>query len=96
MRFTIFDLKINCIFVTQPNQILLAMTLLTNSPVFLVSTQQLSVVLIITAVVFIFFIGAAVIKMYRLKKENKKLFESEELKSDVDNAYKDFTDGHLY
>ncbi|OIQ29087.1 MAG: hypothetical protein BM564_07715 [Bacteroidetes bacterium MedPE-SWsnd-G2] len=72
------------------------MALLMSSSIFLVSTQQLSVVLIITAVIFIFFIGAAVIKMYRLKRENKKLVETDELKKDIDDAYKDFTDGHLY
>ncbi len=62
----------------------------------LVSTTLLTVVLIITAAVFMFFIVVAVIKMRKLKAENKKLIEMESLKNDVEESYKDFTNGHLY
>jgi hypothetical protein len=53
-------------------------------------------VLIITAAVFLVFIVIAIIKMYKLKAENKRLLESDAFKTDVDESYKDFTDGHLY
>ena len=62
----------------------------------MVSTQQLTMVLLITAGVFLLFIVIAVIKMYKLKAENKRLTEMDAYKSDVDTSYKDFTDGHLY
>ncbi|TXE10869.1 hypothetical protein ES711_02910 [Gelidibacter salicanalis] len=66
-----------------------------NRPL-LVSTEQLTVVLLITAAVFLFFIAIAVIKMYKLKAENKRLTESDAFKAEVDEGYKDFTEGHLY
>lgn len=61
-----------------------------------VSTNQLTIVLLITAGIFLFFIALAVIKMYKLKAENKRLIESDLFKAQVDESYKDFTDGHLY
>lgn len=67
------------------------------SPINLVvSTAQLTVVLIITAAVFLFFIVIAIIKMYKLKAENKRLVNSDSYKTEVDKVYKDFTEGHLY
>ncbi|WP_299390707.1 hypothetical protein [uncultured Gelidibacter sp.] len=62
----------------------------------MVSTEQLTVVLLITAAIFLFFIAIAVIKMYKLKAENKRLTESDAFKAKVDEGYKDFTEGHLY
>ena len=62
----------------------------------MVSTSQLTIVLIVTASVFLVFIVIAVIKTYKLNAENKKLTEMDNLKSDDDDSYKDFTDGHLY
>jgi hypothetical protein len=62
----------------------------------LVSTRQLTIILIVTASVFLVFIVIAVIKMYKLKAENKRLTEMDNLKSEIDESYKDFTDGHLY
>lgn len=62
----------------------------------MVSTAQLTVVLLITAGVFLFFIALAVIKMYKLKAENKRLTASDAFKAHVDESYKDFTDSHLY
>ena len=61
-----------------------------------VSTEQLTMVLLITAGVFLFFIALAVIKMYKLKAENKRLTASDAFKAEVDEGYKDFTEGHLY
>ncbi len=61
-----------------------------------VSTMQLTIVLIVTATIFLIFIVIAIIKMYKLKAENKRLLESDAFKNDVDESYKDFTDGHLY
>ena len=62
----------------------------------IVSTMELTIVLIVTAAVFLVFIVIAIIKMYKLKAENKRLLESDAFKTDVDESYKDFTDGHLY
>ncbi len=62
----------------------------------LVSTEQLTIVLLLTAGVFLIFIALAIIKMYKLKAENKRLSDSEAFKAQVDESYKDFTDGHLY
>lgn len=62
----------------------------------IVSTMQLTIVLIVTAAIFLVFIVIAIIKMYKLKAENKRLLESDAFKNDVDESYKDFTDGHLY
>ena len=61
----------------------------------LVSTTQLTIVLIITAIIFAFFIGIAVFKMYKLKTENKRLMDKSKYKSKIEE-YKDFTEGHLY
>lgn len=62
----------------------------------IVSTMQLTIVLIVTAAIFLVFIVIAIIKMYKLKAENKRLLESDAFKNDVDESYKDFTDSHLY
>lgn len=62
----------------------------------LVSTEHLTIVLLITAGVFLLFIALAIIKMYKLKAENKRLTDSDAFKAQVDESYKDFTDGHLY
>ena len=62
----------------------------------MVSTSQLTIVLIVTASVFLVFIVIAVIKTYKLNAENKRLTEMDNLKSEEDESYKDFTDGHLY
>lgn len=71
--------------------------ILFNIPlVSVVSTAQLTIVLLITAGIFLVFIALAVIKMYKLKAENKRLTESDAFKAEVDEGYKDFTDGHLY
>ncbi|TXE17309.1 hypothetical protein ES692_10010 [Psychroserpens burtonensis] len=66
------------------------------SNISLVSTMQLTIVLIVTASIFLVFIAVAIIKMYKLKAENKKLLDSSFYKSDVEKSYQDFTESHLY
>lgn len=61
----------------------------------IVTTTELTMILIAVATIFLVFIIIAVVKMYRLKAENKKLMETNAFK-DVDESYKDFTGGHLY
>jgi uncharacterized membrane protein YkgB len=61
-----------------------------------VSTEQLTMILIVTASVFLIFIVIAIVKMYKLKAENKKLMETNAFENDADKPYKDFTSGHLY
>ncbi|MFD2917849.1 hypothetical protein [Psychroserpens luteus] len=62
----------------------------------LASTMQLTIVLIVTASIFLVFIAVAIIKMYKLKAENKRLLDSSFYKSEIDKSYQDFTDSHLY
>ncbi len=61
----------------------------------IVTTTQLTVILIAVATIFFIFIIIAVIKMYKLKAENKKLMETNAF-TEEDESYKDFTSGHLY
>jgi hypothetical protein len=58
--------------------------------------MQLTIVLIVTASIFLVFIAVAIIKMYKLKAENKRLTDNSFYKSEIDKSYQDFTDGHLY
>jgi uncharacterized membrane protein YkgB len=60
----------------------------------IISTEQLTIVLLVTASVFIVLIAIAIVKMYKLKAENKRLVDSSPYK--IDETYKDFTEGHLY
>lgn len=70
-------------------------TLISNLNLIL-STSQLTIVLIVTASIFLVFIVIAIIKTYKLNAENKRLTELDNLKTEEDNSYKDFTEGHLY
>jgi len=65
------------------------------SKALIVTTAQLTMILIAVACIFLVFIIVAIFKMYKLKAENKKLMETNAFK-DVDESYKDFTSGHLY
>ncbi len=65
------------------------------SKALIVTTTQLTMILIAVASIFLVFILIAIVKMYKLKAENKKLMETNAFK-DVDESYKDFTSGHLY
>ena len=60
----------------------------------LVSTTQLTIVLIVTAIIFSVFIGIAVLKMYKLKAENKRLMDRKYKAKQQEDT--DFTEGHLY
>lgn len=86
-------MNINCILATESKSIMIK--LLPNISL-LVTTKQLTIILIVTAAVFAIFIVAAVIKMYKLKAENRKLLESNPFENDSENNYTDFQDGHLY
>jgi putative copper export protein len=68
---------------------------LTVPKALLVSTTHLTMILIAVASIFMVFIIIAIVKMYRLKAENKKLMETNAFK-EIDESYKDFTGGHLY
>jgi hypothetical protein len=72
------------------------MATLISSLNLMLSTSQLTIVLIVTASIFVVFIIIAIIKTYKLNAENKRLTELDNLKSEEDNSYKDFTEGHLY
>jgi len=61
-----------------------------------VSISQLTIVLVITAIVFSLFIVVAILKMYKLKLENKRLSEMDTSIPETDDNYTDFTDSHLY
>ena len=65
------------------------------SKALIVTTTQLTMILITVASIFIVFIIVAIVKMYRLKAENKKLMNTNAFK-DLDESYQDFTGGHLY
>ncbi|WP_282042772.1 hypothetical protein [Winogradskyella flava] len=65
------------------------------SKALVVTTTQLTMILIAVASIFLVFIIIAIIKMYRLKAENKKLMETNAFR-DSDESYKDFTSSHLY
>ncbi|WP_418636337.1 hypothetical protein [Winogradskyella sp.] len=65
------------------------------SKALIVTTTQLTMILIAVASIFLVFILIAIVKMYKLKAENKKLMQT--------NAYKDYEEsnqgipsGHLY
>jgi len=63
--------------------------------VLMVTTTQLTLILITVASIFLVFILVAIIKMYKLKAENKKLMETSSIKEE-EETYTDFTSGHLY
>lgn len=72
------------------------MATLLSSLNLMVSNSQLSIILIVVGCIFLIFIIVAIIKTFKLNAENKRLLEQSNLKSEEDNKYKDFTDGHLY
>lgn len=60
----------------------------------IVTTTQLTMILIAVASIFLVFIIIAIIKMYKLKAENRKLMNTNAFK-DYEATDKAFT-GHLY
>ena len=61
----------------------------------IVTTAQLMMILIAVASVFLVFILIAIVKMYKLKAENKKLMQTNAFK-DYEETDEDFSSGHLY
>lgn len=65
--------------------------------IIMVTTVQLTMILIAVASVFLVFILIAIIKMYRLKAENKKLMQTNAYKDYEESSRKeDLPSGHLY
>ncbi len=60
-----------------------------------VTTTQLTIILIAVASIFLVFIIIAIIKMYKLKAENKKLMGTNAFKDYEENS-KEVSTGHLY
>ena len=65
------------------------------SKALIVTTTQLTMILIAVASVFLVFIVIAIIKMYKLKSENKKLMQTNAFK-DYEESGKEIPSGHLY
>ncbi|EPR70774.1 hypothetical protein ADIWIN_3421 [Winogradskyella psychrotolerans RS-3] len=61
----------------------------------IVTTTQLTMILIAVASIFLVFILIAIIKMYKLKSENKKLMQTNAYK-DYEESGEDLHSGHLY
>lgn len=62
---------------------------------FIVTTMELMIILITVASVFLVLILIAIVKMFKLKAENKKLMETNAFK-DYEDSSKDIPSGHLY
>ena len=60
-----------------------------------VTTTQLTIILIAVASIFLVFIIIAIIKMYKLKAENKKLMNTNAFK-DYEENNSELSTGHLY
>ncbi len=67
-----------------------------TTTLFLVSTTQLTVVLLLTISIFFVFIAVAIIKMYKLKAQSKKMLKNSHYKVNEEKKYTDFTESHLY
>ena len=61
----------------------------------IVTTTQLTMILIAVASVFLVFILIAIVKMYKLKAENKKLMQTNAY-NDYEESNEDIQSGHLY
>lgn len=60
-----------------------------------ITTTQLTMILIAVASIFLVFILIAIVKMYKLKAENKKLMQTNAFK-DYEESKQDIPSGHLY
>ncbi|WP_418638770.1 hypothetical protein [Winogradskyella sp.] len=65
------------------------------SKALIVTTTQLTMILIAVASIFLVFILIAIVKMYKLKAENKKLMQTNAYK-DYEESNQDIPSGHLY
>lgn len=61
----------------------------------IVTTMELMMILITVASIFLVFILIAIVKMFKLKAENKKLMETNAFK-DYEDANEEVVSGHLY
>ncbi len=66
------------------------------SKALVVTTTQLTMILIAVASIFLIFIIIAIIKMYKLKAENKKLMSTNAFKDYEETTDKELSTGHLY
>lgn len=71
------------------------MPTLLNKTSLVVSTEHLTIILIVVSSIFLVFIGVAVFKMFKLRKEEKKLMETNAF-TDAEEETKDYSGGHLY
>ncbi|MFC0605779.1 hypothetical protein [Winogradskyella pulchriflava] len=65
------------------------------SKALVVTTTQLTMILIAVASIFLVFIIIAIIKMYKLKSENKKLMQTNAFR-DYEESGDELASGHLY
>lgn len=65
------------------------------SKALVVTTTQLTMILIAVASIFLVFILIAIIKMFKLKAENKKLMQTNAFK-DYEESKEEVVSGHLY
>jgi len=63
--------------------------------VLVVTTTQLTMILIAVASIFLVFILIAIVKMFKLKSENRKLMQTNAFK-DYEESGADIPSGHLY
>ena len=61
----------------------------------MISTEQLTIVLIIVSGIFLVFIAIALVRMYKLQAEEKKLMETNAF-TESESEAKDYSGGHLY
>jgi len=61
----------------------------------IVTTMELMMILIAVASIFLVFILIAIVKMFKLKAENKKLMQTNAF-TDYEESIKDIPSGHLY
>lgn len=61
----------------------------------MISTEQLTIVLIVVSGIFLVFIGIALVRMYKLQAEEKKLMETNAF-TESESETKDYSGGHLY
>ncbi|MBF8149978.1 hypothetical protein ITJ86_08710 [Winogradskyella sp. F6397] len=65
------------------------------SKAIIVTTTQLTMILIAVATIFLVFILVAILKMYKLKAENRKLMQTNAY-TDYEKSGEDLSSGHLY
>ena len=64
-------------------------------PSLLVTTQELTIILIAVSCIFLIFISIAVLRMFKLRREEKQLMETNAF-TEAEEDMKDYSGGHLY